>query len=68
MKDGGPALRDWFAGMAMSGMVSEGIYGDDHGNKRYDLEAEWAYTLADAMLAERNKDQPELKQEKPNEG
>jgi hypothetical protein len=43
----GMSLRDWFAGMAMQGMLADGIAHD--GAPRF------AYRLADAMLAEREK-------------
>jgi len=46
---GGMSLRDWFAGMAAVGFINSDI----------DLGAEkaacWAYELADAMLAERER-------------
>lgn len=41
----GMTLRDWFAGQAMSGL------GGDNGSP--DVDAEWAYRVADAMLAAR---------------
>lgn len=65
VKDGGPAfpvhpegaswhngmsMRDWFAGMALQSII-----------RRYEKpymeadDAEWAYSIADAMLAEREK-------------
>lgn len=71
-KDGGPAfpvpnsvmsvpgmsLRDWFAGMALQGVVS-GVESRTTEWKGKQLEpkdvAFYAYTLADAMLAEREK-------------
>jgi hypothetical protein len=45
------ALRDHFAGMAMQGLLSSttGAY------KRNDNIPVWAYQMADAMLAEREK-------------
>lgn len=45
----GMSLRDWFAGQAMSHIAAKG----------YDPKttAEWAYSQADAMLAERDRDQ-----------
>jgi hypothetical protein len=48
--DGGMTLRDWFAGQAISGACSPAPDGwsispSDH--------AEWAYQMADAMLAAR---------------
>ena len=45
------ALRDHFAGMAMQGLLSSttGAY------KRNDNIPVWAYQMADAMLAERDK-------------
>ncbi len=44
----GMSLRDWFAGQALAGYR----YG---GDSRARSIAEWAYMLADAMLAEREK-------------
>jgi hypothetical protein len=49
----GMTLRDWFAGMILSGILAgrEQEYGiEDH----EDI-AEYAYKMADAMLKERNK-------------
>ena len=62
MKDGGPsfprdggesvgndgmALRDWFAGQAIAGIVLE--------TESSEKVAAWAYDLADAMLSERER-------------
>lgn len=59
--DGGPAFpnsmyvnqgmsrRDWFAGMALSGLVSRAYRG-------ISFTAEESFRLADAMLAESNKE------------
>ncbi len=44
-------LRDWFAGKALEGMISrEGLEGNDIA-----LIAHKVYEMADAMIAERNK-------------
>lgn len=47
-------LRDWFAGMAMKGMVGATT---ERGDKMWDekLVAKYSYGAADAMLAERDK-------------
>lgn len=57
MKDGGPAfpkgsisLRDWFAGMALGELVQRYDHPEPVAN--YAIEA---YKIADAMLAEREK-------------
>jgi hypothetical protein len=68
MKDGGPAfpaqhfdladgehgmtLRDWFAGMALQGMLANDI---ESGPEQVPIIVASAYVLADAMLAERSK-------------
>lgn len=44
-RDGGISKRDWFAGMAMCG---------DYDRRSPKEDAEWAYKMADAMLAARN--------------
>lgn len=46
----GISLRDHFAGLAMQGMLANGV----HGLLIKDT-AEWAYEQADAMLVEREK-------------
>lgn len=43
-------LRDWFAGQALSGLCS--LPGEECTN---DQAAEWAWEIADMMLAEREK-------------
>lgn len=48
----GMTLRDWFAGMALQGMMS---YNGEAGKDREDYYAEISYRHADAMLAERSK-------------
>lgn len=48
-------LRDWFAGMALQGMLSAD-YSDAISNPF--KAAHWAYQNADAMLAERAKQSP----------
>ena len=46
----GMSLRDWFAGMAVAGFASK----HDHG--KADVYAIDAYRIADAMIAERDKE------------
>lgn len=46
----GMTLRDWFAGMALSGLIHDWCAGDP---RRADTCAGAAYTFADAMLAAR---------------
>lgn len=65
--DGGPAfpltradfkdmsLRDWFAGMALQGMLASTFMKGDIDEYKPDSRANHAYQLADAMIAERNK-------------
>jgi hypothetical protein len=47
----GMSLRDWMAGMALQGMVANPYY-DAHNAAEY---SEYAYKVADAMIAERAK-------------
>lgn len=48
--DPGMSLRDWFAGQALlSDVVSRAYHGTP------DIMAAYAYSIADAMLAERSK-------------
>lgn len=57
--DNGMTLRDWFAGRALAGMLSDPTVGnpDDREDSVVDAElASCAYAMADAMLAERSKD------------
>ena len=60
-KDGGPAfpsrhghtgmsLRDWFAGMAMQALITKGY------SQHWGVISERAHAIADAMLAEREKE------------
>ena len=49
--DPGMSLRDWFAGMALSGLLAN----PEH-DESFPLNAEHAYRVADAMLAERKKE------------
>ena len=58
--DRGMTLRDWFAGQALTGMGTwvpcppEGFTtGHQVQPKMQQLKAEWAYQMADAMLATR---------------
>jgi hypothetical protein len=46
----GMDLRDWFAGMAMQGLVTQ----QDWFNADWHLEASAAYEIADAMMEARN--------------
>lgn len=46
----GMSLRDWFAGMALDGIIASGD------QSKAGLIASWCYQLADAVLAEREKD------------
>lgn len=48
----GMTLRDWFAGIAMQGMLANDI---ECGPEQVPIIVESAYILARAMLAERNK-------------
>jgi hypothetical protein len=47
-------LRDWLAGQAVSGMLADARAGD----WTFSEVAEDAYNLADAMMAEREKERP----------
>ena len=48
----GLSLRDWFAGMALQGMLAAITPGTDNAKKA----AAWAFYYADAMLTEREKE------------
>ena len=54
----GMELRDWFAGMALNGMLAE-FMSDPHVESDLDskLYARFAYEYADAMMHERDKRQ-----------
>lgn len=62
---GGMSLRDWFAGQALVGILAHQVTRCDKYSGRadftasisYDVASEMAYSYADAMLAERNKEQ-----------
>jgi hypothetical protein len=57
LASGGMTLRDWFAGKALSGMLSypgDERRGSYHNNSTPDLIAVDAYGLADAMLRARS--------------
>ncbi len=47
----GMSLRDWFAGQALAGVLSD----SENGVPLYSKLAEWAYTIADGMLEQRKK-------------
>lgn len=51
---GGMSIRDWFAGMALQGIVASAC---ERAEKEWDAElgAAYSYQIADAMLAERSK-------------
>ncbi len=55
------ALRDWFAGQALAGMLAmpDGVNGNFHNNcgEAFIGPAEYAYKMADAMLAARESSQ-----------
>jgi len=62
-KEGGPAisLRDWFAGMALQGLLARDIPEDDQTRPEYETDkiedlkrlSHASYECADAMLKER---------------
>ena len=61
-KTEGMALRDWFAGMALSGLLSNTLITasinsltKNDVNKALEGFADWAYQQSDAMLKEREK-------------
>ena len=53
----GMSLRDWFAGMALNGLCAGfsqlNAWPDDRFPESYEVAAEHSYTLADAMLRQR---------------
>lgn len=49
----GMSIRDWFAGMAMQGMVASDI---ECGPEQVPIIVKSAYVMADAMLKERSKE------------
>lgn len=59
------SLRDWFAGMALSSMIAskrrrnDAAFKSDDEHTAWDLLAFWSYEQADAMLRQRNKDNPD---------
>lgn len=52
----GMELRDWFAGMALQGLVSR-FWHDDEEHLEFDNYAAAAFILADAMISQRNEEQ-----------
>ncbi len=54
---GGMSLRDWFAGMALQGLLNCPLDKISyHATDNPFLAAEWAYQYADAMMKERVKE------------
>jgi len=56
LAEGGMSLRDWFAGQALAGISMATTTAAIHGIGKVpppEIEAEWAFATADAMLAER---------------
>lgn len=53
----GMSLRDWFAGMAMQGLIAAGAHTPEDVTAKFtdELVASWSYSQADAMLAERER-------------
>jgi len=51
--EGGMTLRDWFAGQALAGLVADSSY--DPKDKYNEYASRFCYTIADAMLAERER-------------
>lgn len=52
------SLRDWFAGMALQGLLANSFYAAENRNKNKGFSgdaAQAAYANADAMIAEREK-------------
>ena len=47
-------LRDWFAGLAMQGILSNDASGIGSPDFKFDSRAQKAYLMADAMIKERN--------------
>lgn len=61
-KFNGMTLREWYAGVALQGMLAHSRHGHgyhprDESMHWHDAIAEEAYEIADAMLKERNKDE-----------
>jgi hypothetical protein len=50
-----PSLRDWFAGMALQGLITQAGQCDEHFARHTPCAAEAAYEYADAMIEERKK-------------
>ena len=54
----GMSLRDWFAGMALQGFCANAdLHGKEQGTWIGDATARDAYSYADAMLQERDKEE-----------
>ena len=51
----GMSLRDWFAGQALIAVFAGAERNDGWGDTTASINAGFAYQLADAMIAERNK-------------
>lgn len=52
----GMSLRDWFAGMALQGIMANGDWSKSPNRETFEASySKYAYDYADAMLAEREK-------------
>lgn len=52
---GGLTARDWFDGQAIAGMLANGLGPNSPWIDHPPSAAEWAYSVADALIAERSK-------------
>ena len=50
-KGEGMDLRDWLAGQALVGICANSLFA--HSGHGYEYLAEWAYSIADALMAKR---------------
>lgn len=53
--DNGMTLRDWFAGMALQGMISTKRFVEHDPRTVMEDFTKWAYYFSDSMLEERSK-------------